>query len=144
MVGMATAVSTVSEIEPRPEAPFARIVPRSSTLHGDVRVDCYDWLRNKNDAEVLAHLEAENAFTDAGTRHTAELQEQLYREILGRIKETDPGSTAVGGTTPEPNRGRRTPSTVGGGRRSRRRRRSTSTRTSSRRGRRFMHWAGPR
>jgi oligopeptidase B len=86
---MATAVSTVSEIERGPEAPLARIIPRTSTLHGDVRVDNYDWLRNKNDPEVMAHLQAENAFTDAGTRHTAELQERLYREIVGRIKETD-------------------------------------------------------
>ena len=86
---MATAVSPVSELEHGHEAPVARIVPRTSILHGDMRVDPYDWLRERTDPEVIGYLEAENAFTDAGTRHTAQLQGRLYQEILGRIKETD-------------------------------------------------------
>jgi oligopeptidase B len=87
--GMATAVSMVSELKRGPGAPSAPRVPQTSTLHGDVRVDCYAWLQDRTDPDVIAHLEAENAFTDAGMEHTAALQEQLYLELLGRIKQTD-------------------------------------------------------
>jgi oligopeptidase B len=69
--------------------PKARIAAKVDTLHGEVRVDDYFWLREKESPEVRAHLEAENAYTAAGMRHTAALQERLYEEILGRVKETD-------------------------------------------------------
>src|SRR5205823_8176354 len=55
-------------------------------LHAGGRVGV---LREKQNPEVLAYLEAENAYTAAGMKHTEALQEQLYREMLGRIKETD-------------------------------------------------------
>jgi oligopeptidase B len=58
-------------------------------LHNEKLVDNYHWLREKGSAEVTAYLEAENAYTEAGTKHTAALQEVLYAELLGRIKETD-------------------------------------------------------
>ena len=57
--------------------------------HGDRRVDPYFWFREKTNPDVLAHLEAENARTEAALAPTAALQEQLYQEILGRIQETD-------------------------------------------------------
>jgi oligopeptidase B len=57
--------------------------------HGDRRVDPYYWMREKDNPEVLAHLEAENAYTEAATATTAELRERLYREIVGRVQETD-------------------------------------------------------
>ncbi len=69
--------------------PVARVVPRIDTLHGAIRQDDYFWLREKTNPEVRAYLEAENAYTAAGMKHTEALQEQLYREILGRVKETD-------------------------------------------------------
>jgi oligopeptidase B len=59
------------------------------TLHGDVRVDDYFWLRDRSHPEVLAYLEAENSYTSTVMRHTERLQEQLYHEMRGRIKETD-------------------------------------------------------
>ena len=70
-------------------APVARVVPKVDTLFGDVRVDNYFWMREKSDPAVLEHLKAENAYTDASLKHLAPLREQLYREILGRVKETD-------------------------------------------------------
>ena len=70
-------------------APRARVVPRIDTLHGEVRRDDYFWMREKTNPEVVAYLEAENAFVEAGTAHTKALQEQLYKEMLGRLKETD-------------------------------------------------------
>src|SRR5262249_46844750 len=64
-------------------------VPHKSTLHGETRVDNYHWLRDKKDARVIAHLEAENAYTGAVMKPTEALQQTLYKEFLGRIKQTD-------------------------------------------------------
>ncbi len=57
--------------------------------HGDVRVDNYYWLRERENHEVIAYLRAENAYTDTMMHHTEALQEKLYKEIVGRIKQTD-------------------------------------------------------
>ena len=70
-------------------APVAQLIPKVDTLHGDVRVDNYAWLREKTNPEVIAYLEAENRWTESHLKHTEALQERLYQEILGRIKETD-------------------------------------------------------
>jgi oligopeptidase B len=60
-----------------------------STVHGDTWEDEYFWLRNREDPETLAYLQAENRYTQAVMRHTEGLQEELYQELRGRIKETD-------------------------------------------------------
>jgi oligopeptidase B len=60
-----------------------------TVLHDDLRVDHYAWLRNKESAEVIDYLKAENAYTDAILRPTDALQEKLYQEMLGRIQQTD-------------------------------------------------------
>jgi oligopeptidase B len=70
-------------------APIADRVPRVDTMHGDVRIDEYFFMRDRSDALVLSYLESENAYTDALTRHTETLQEEIYKEIVGRIKQTD-------------------------------------------------------
>jgi oligopeptidase B len=70
-------------------APQASRRPTVLSLHGDARVDDWYWLRERDDPEVIAYLEAENAYTDAMTAHTADLQKHLYEEIRGRIQETD-------------------------------------------------------
>jgi oligopeptidase B len=57
--------------------------------HGHVRVDPYYWLRDPEDPEVIAYLEAENAYADALMDHTEALQERIFEEIRGRIQETD-------------------------------------------------------
>lgn len=69
--------------------PVAPTRPKVDTLHGDVRVDQYYWLREREDPEVRAYLERENAYTAARTGHLDALRERLYAEMLGRIKETD-------------------------------------------------------
>jgi len=69
--------------------PRAEKRPVASDLHGDRRIDDYAWLREKGSEQVTAHLEAENAFADAELAHTKPLQERLYAEMLGRIKEDD-------------------------------------------------------
>src|SRR6266851_12676 len=69
--------------------PVAKKVPRATTLNGDMFVDDYFWLREKTNKEVIEYLEAENAYTDAVMKPTVEFQAKLYKEILGRIKQTD-------------------------------------------------------
>jgi oligopeptidase B len=69
--------------------PVAKKIPKTDTLHGETRVDNYYWLRKKTDSAVLAYLEAENAYTAAVMKPTETFQETLYKEMLGRIKQTD-------------------------------------------------------
>ncbi|MGL5808766.1 MAG: S9 family peptidase [Nocardioides sp.] len=71
------------------EAPKAARKPIEQTHHGRSRVDEYDWLRAKDDPDVVAYLEAENAYTDARTAHLAPLREVLFEEIRSRTLETD-------------------------------------------------------
>jgi len=69
--------------------PAARKLPKKTEIHGRTMVDDYSWMREKASPEVVAHLKAENAYADEVMRPTAELQERLYQEMLGRIKQTD-------------------------------------------------------
>ena len=57
--------------------------------HGDVFVDPYEWLRDKDDPEVIAHLEAENTYTEDVTAHLEPLRQKIFDEIKARTKETD-------------------------------------------------------
>lgn len=59
------------------------------THHGDAFDDPYEWLREKEDAAVVAHLEAENAYTQARTEHLGGLRERIFDEIKSRTLETD-------------------------------------------------------
>lgn len=67
----------------------ARKQTGSRSHHGDDVADPYEWLRAKDDADVVAHLEAENAYTEARTAHLAGLRERIFQEIKGRTRETD-------------------------------------------------------
>ena len=64
-------------------------VPHVTHIHGQTLTDDYFWMRDRSDPDVLAHLEAENAATAAAMSATQPLQAALYREMLGRIKQTD-------------------------------------------------------
>ncbi len=63
--------------------------PTERIHHGDVYVDDYEWLRDKDDPEVVAHLHEENAYTNARTEHLSSLREQIFEEIKERTLETD-------------------------------------------------------
>ncbi|UCC32156.1 MAG: S9 family peptidase, partial [Phycisphaerales bacterium] len=69
--------------------PVAQRIPHTRSIHGDVRFDDYYWLRERNNPDVIAYLEAENDYTKAVMKHTRKLQEKLYQEMKSRIKETD-------------------------------------------------------
>jgi oligopeptidase B len=69
--------------------PVAKKVPKTTEINGRELVDNYYWLRDKQNPEVAAYLQAENAYTDAVMKPTEGLQKKLYDEMLNRIKETD-------------------------------------------------------
>jgi oligopeptidase B len=70
-------------------APIAKRQPTTRIHHGDVFVDPYEWLRDKDDPEVISYLEAENAYTEAQTAQLSELSDAVFGEIKARTKETD-------------------------------------------------------
>ncbi len=69
--------------------PAARREPLSTALHGITLQDDFHWMRDKSSPEVLAHLEAENAYTAEAMAATEPLQKVLYDEMISHIKETD-------------------------------------------------------
>ncbi|NJN18072.1 MAG: S9 family peptidase [Oscillochloris sp.] len=69
--------------------PVAAIKPVEIAIHGDRIIDPYAWLENRDDPAVIAHLEAENAYTAATLAPVQDLAQQIYREMRGRIKEDD-------------------------------------------------------
>jgi oligopeptidase B len=71
------------------EAPVAKRVPHVRRVHGDETVDEWYWLIDRGDPDTINYLEAENAFTQAGTAHLAPLRERLFEEIKSRVQETD-------------------------------------------------------
>ena len=71
------------------EPPKAKKVPHELVKHGQARTDEYYWLKDRKDPEVTAYLKAENDYASAAMKHTEKLQEGLFREMKGRIKEDD-------------------------------------------------------
>src|SRR5947199_2176318 len=63
--------------------------PKITEINGDKLVDNYFWLREKTNPAVIAHLEAENAYTAAVMKPTEAFQDKLYNEILSHIKQDD-------------------------------------------------------
>ncbi|MDO1445306.1 S9 family peptidase [Rhodocytophaga aerolata] len=70
-------------------APKAKEIPKILTTHGQDRTDKYYWLRDRENPEVITYLEAENKYLDTVMAHTKPLQEKLFNEMKGRIKEKD-------------------------------------------------------
>ena len=73
----------------KPQPPIARIDHKETALHGAVLVDDYAWLRDKENPEVTAYLEAENAYAEAAMTPLDGLREELYQEMLSHVKQTD-------------------------------------------------------
>ncbi|MEX1008371.1 MAG: oligopeptidase B, partial [Acidimicrobiia bacterium] len=69
--------------------PVAPARPTTLLHRGDERIDPWFWLRERDDPDVLAYLEAENAYTRASLEHTDALRDRLYAEIVARVRETD-------------------------------------------------------
>ncbi len=69
--------------------PVAEKRPQTRTFSGVEIADDYAWLENPDDPDVVAYLEAENAYRKAVAAPLAELEETLYQEMLGRVQQTD-------------------------------------------------------
>jgi oligopeptidase B len=87
VLGSLNVAPGIAQEGPRP--PVAKVVPKELTAHGHRRIDPYYWLNQRDDPEVIAYLEAENAYTDSMTAHLRSLEDLLFEEIRGRIKEDD-------------------------------------------------------
>jgi len=71
------------------QPPDAEKKPKELTIHGDTRIDNYYWLNQRDNPEVIEYLEAENEYTEAVLKPTEDLQNKLFEEMKGRIKEDD-------------------------------------------------------
>ena len=72
-----------------PTPPVAEVKPDTFVEFSHQRIDNYYWMKDKTDSKVIEYLNAENAYTDTVMASTKDLQETIYNEILGRIKEDD-------------------------------------------------------
>ncbi|WPR70432.1 S9 family peptidase [Flavobacterium sp. NG2] len=71
------------------QAPSAKIIPTELEKFGDVRIDNYFWLNDRENPEVIDYLKQENEYYEGMTAHTKAFQNELYEEMKGRIKEDD-------------------------------------------------------
>ena len=87
------ALTTMSNTAPRarPTPPLAERRHHEVVSPHGTRVDEYYWLRDdtRKDPEMLAYLTAENAYKEALLAPVKELEERLFQEIVGRIKQDD-------------------------------------------------------
>ncbi len=94
MIGLTTGCETPSNM------PKAKKIRQELTIHGDTRIDNYFWMRlsdeqkesktpDEQTTDVVDYLNAENDYTKAVLADTEDLQEKLYNEIVGRIKQDD-------------------------------------------------------
>jgi oligopeptidase B len=72
-----------------PQPPLATKQPKELTMHGDTRIDNYYWLNERENPDVISYLNAENDYTRQIMSDTEDLQENLFQEIVSRIKQTD-------------------------------------------------------
>ena len=84
-----TAACSVPMTNDHPAPPVAKRVQHENHWHGQTHVDDYFWMRQKQDPEVRAYLEAENQYTATRTGHLQGLQQEIYQELVARVQQTD-------------------------------------------------------
>src|ERR1041385_8447390 len=91
LIIVACVVAGCQSVPPPPVTapPIAKKIPHITKIHGDRLIDNYFWLRKKDSPSVLAHLKAEDTYTDWFMKPTQRLQDALYKEMLGHMQETD-------------------------------------------------------
>ncbi|ACL28865.1 protease II [Bifidobacterium animalis subsp. lactis AD011] len=72
-----------------PKPPEAKQVPSVRTFHGDTFTDSYEWMRDKDSADLKSYVAAENAYTSARTAGLANLRKTLFDEFRSHVQETD-------------------------------------------------------
>lgn len=80
---------TITKQSDFPAPPVAEVIPDTFNNFGQERIDSYYWIRDKNNPKITEYLTAENAYTDTVMAATKGLQETIYDEIVGRMKEDD-------------------------------------------------------
>ena len=80
-----TSCTTMQTIDP----PVAEKIEKELTIHGHTRIDNYYWLKERENPKVIQYLNEENDYLKSVMKHTEKFQENLYNEIVGRIKQTD-------------------------------------------------------
>lgn len=85
----AKAQTKKSEMTETMVPPVASVKPKKLEKHGDIRIDNYYWLNERENPEVIDYLNKENAYYNEMTAHTKEFQKELFEEMKGRIKEDD-------------------------------------------------------
>ena len=85
-IGLAAGCTPTEKYDPGMKAPVAKKINKKHTIHGDTRIDPYYWMNQRKNPEVIAYLQAENAYTREQLANTEDLQQQLYDEITGRIQ----------------------------------------------------------
>ncbi len=71
------------------QPPIAKIIPFELEKHGNVRIDNYYWLNDRENPEVIDYLHKENEYYQKSTAHTQPFQKELFEEMKARIKEDD-------------------------------------------------------
>lgn len=77
----------IKKLELKP--PVAKKIPHELNIHGDLRIDNYFWMKDREHPEVISYLNAENDYCDAKMAHTKNFQKDLFEEMKSRIKEDD-------------------------------------------------------
>src|SRR5690349_4281576 len=86
---MSFTVNTSAQSADPKQPPVAKKERKITEINGYKLVDDYFWMRDKKNPEVVNYLNSENAYTEEIMKPTKELQDTLYKEMLGRIKQTD-------------------------------------------------------
>lgn len=87
LLSIAACTAVMTNESPLP--PVAKTVPHQNHWHGEVFVDDYYWMREKEHPDVRAYLAAENVYTKAKTGHLQPLKTKLYEEMIARVQQTD-------------------------------------------------------
>ncbi|MDA0986071.1 MAG: S9 family peptidase [Bacteroidetes bacterium] len=82
---MLISISNSQNIKP----PVAKIIPKTTELHGQKLVDNYFWLREKQNPDVKSYLDEENVYTEQFSKNFQPLADKIYDEVLKRWKQTD-------------------------------------------------------
>jgi len=79
--------AAVADVNGTIAPPALKKVPEKITKHGDTRIDNYSWLRNQDDPDVKAHLEAENRYSELIMADSQQLQNDIYSEMLQHMQQ---------------------------------------------------------
>ncbi len=71
------------------QPPVAQKIKKEIITHGHKRIDNYYWLRDRENPEVIKYLESENNYLNEQLKDTESLQDKLFHEIIGRVKQDD-------------------------------------------------------